>query len=195
MSSLRYVCLLCQVRQTSAVRKPSWQQQSIRNASSAQRRVGRLRQGNRKPARMQLSPDVAKPSVRYGNATKPRPRLQNSPFGGMNQTDARLRRRMPERSTAEERRASGTKKNPNSEKKQERPLFKALKMQKSLETVPYERRNAIKSKVGNITSFDQFRLLPVVREAINTALSGMRDLTPTPIQRHAGLCRHHRQRP
>lgn len=195
---MRHVCLLCQARQASAAvhtpsaaaaaaANPSWQQGVRYSSSGTKRQRERLQQ--RKPARMRLSQDVAKPSlpVRFGSETKPRPRLQNSPFGGMNQTKARLRVRMPERPAAEVRRASAAKgRGEDSEKKgRDRPLFKALKMQKSLETVPYERRNAIKSKVGNMTSFDQFRLLPAVRESINTALPGMTDLTPTPIQRIA----------
>lgn len=66
----------------------------------------------------------------------------------------------------------------------DRPLFKALKMQEALTQIPYERRNAIKSRLGNITSFDQFRLLPEVRDAIgSSALAGLSELSPTPIQR------------
>lgn len=129
---------------------------------------------------MVLADDVR---VRYGSEKKPSTRLPNSPFGGMNQTKAVLRERLPERSQAEIKRTSRHVKESKGDR-EERPLFKALKMQETLASIPYERRNAIKSRLGNINSFDQFKLLPAVREAIgSTALAGLTELTPTSIQR------------
>ncbi|KAL1955100.1 hypothetical protein VTO42DRAFT_9034 [Malbranchea cinnamomea] len=174
MSTFRHICLRCQMRQVTAPpqRPPPWQQ-AVRFASTRSRL--------RTPSRMVLSPDVAKSSTEK----KSRRRLQNSPWGAMNQTEARLRDRPPERSRAELKRSSRFLKDDESDRK-DRPLFKALKMQEALTSIPYERRNAIKSRLGNITSFDQFKLLPCVREALEkTALPGLKELTPTPIQRLA----------
>jgi ATP-dependent RNA helicase MRH4 len=59
-------------------------------------------------------------------------------------------------------------------------------MQTALAPIPYGRRAAIKAKLADITSFDQFQLLPVVRNSISSqALPGLVDVTPTPIQRLA----------
>ncbi|KAL8969646.1 MAG: hypothetical protein Q9183_001902, partial [Haloplaca sp. 2 TL-2023] len=64
--------------------------------------------------------------------------------------------------------------------------YKALKMQRSLSAVPYERRNMIKKRLGEVESFDDFDLLPTVKEAVVTqALAGMIDISPTPVQRIA----------
>lgn len=132
----------------------------------------------RKAARMTLSPNVAKTSLK-----KPRPgRDRTGPFAAMNQTQARIRDAPRSRSQAALKRSGEDGK---SEKK-EAPLYKALKMQTTLSPVTYGRRTAIKSKISNITSFDHFPLLPAVRHSIfSQALSGLADVTPTPIQRLA----------
>lgn len=57
-------------------------------------------------------------------------------------------------------------------------------MQRALKSVPYGQRNSIKSRIEDRDSFGDFPLLPVITEAIYTqALSGLDDVTPTPIQR------------
>lgn len=100
----------------------------------------------------------------------------------MNQTQARIRDTPRTRSQAALKRSGEDGK---SEKK-ESPLYKALKMQTTLSPVSYGRRTAIKSKIANITSFDHFPLLPVVRHSIfSQALPGLADVSPTPIQRLA----------
>lgn len=64
--------------------------------------------------------------------------------------------------------------------------FKALNMQRSLATIGYGQRANIKQSMGWIESFDQFELLPVLKEAISAdALKGMTDIKPTPVQRLA----------
>jgi ATP-dependent RNA helicase MRH4, mitochondrial len=115
-----------------------------------------------------------------------------SPFGGMNQTQARIRATPERRSQAELKRATRFDKtaqdkdeNP-SEKNKERPLYKALKMQTALTPIPYGHRTTVKEQIRDLETFEQFPLLPVVCESIySQALPGMMDVTPTPIQRVA----------
>ncbi|EGD87183.2 uncharacterized protein TERG_03433 [Trichophyton rubrum CBS 118892] len=155
-----------------------WRQLS-RAASTAHAR--------RKPSRMRLSPNVAK-SVLPDEKSKKSDRFENSPFGAMNRTSVRLRDNTRPRSDAELRRAAKPKfRDQGKEKeKSEESWMKPLKMQIALTPVPYNRRMAIKEKIADITSFDQFPLLDVVREAVyKNALVGMEDITPTPIQRVA----------
>ncbi|KAL2134235.1 hypothetical protein VTI74DRAFT_740 [Chaetomium olivicolor] len=63
---------------------------------------------------------------------------------------------------------------------------KALKMQRALTSIPYRERIQVKARISDIESFDQFKLLPSVREAIlNEVLKGMVDIKPTPVQKLA----------
>lgn len=134
---------------------------------------------------MTLSPDVARTTVKYGEKRKAPPRLENSPFGGMNQTRPNLKDRQRPRTDAELRRTAFGK-DKDASKKEDSSIFKALKMQTALAAVSYGRRTAIKAKMGTITSFDQFDLLPAVRQAVyDNALPGLEYVVPTPIQRLA----------
>lgn len=59
-------------------------------------------------------------------------------------------------------------------------------MQRALATISYGQRSSIKERMQEIQSFDQFNLLPVVKEAIaQEALKGMTEIKPTPVQRLA----------
>ncbi|KAL1961542.1 hypothetical protein VTN77DRAFT_1629 [Rasamsonia byssochlamydoides] len=173
----RSVCLWCQSR-VGALGRPApptllspWQ--ISRSVSSA-----RLR---RRAARMTLSPNVAKSDVKK----EKRARSDQGPWGNLNQTEARIRGEPRPRSKAEIKRSSGGREE-ETEKKKESPLYKALKMQTALAPIGYGLRMAIKERIANITSFDQFDLLPVVRDSIFTqALPGLVDVTPTPVQRIA----------
>ncbi|KAJ5707335.1 ATP-dependent RNA helicase mrh4 [Penicillium malachiteum] len=163
------ICFLCQTR-TSIVTSPAvlstWQ-------STRAMGTGRLQ---RKAARMSLSPNVAKTSLKKPRSNRP------GPFAGMNQTEARIRDTPRSRSPAALKRSGDDSKS----KKPEAPLYKALKMQTTLSPVTYGRRTAIKSKISNITSFDHMPLLPAVRQSIFTsALPTLADIVPTPIQRLA----------
>lgn len=144
----------------------------------------------RKPSRMNLASDVARlPAPRDA-----RERARSSPFGGMNQTEARVRGRVvgrhqvvPESRDAA-RVASKSTDKPETRKtsKDEKPLFHALKMQATLTPLAYNQRTAIKEKLDLIQSFEQFNLLPDVQSAIYTqALPGMTDVVPTPAQKLA----------
>ncbi|KAI4186660.1 MAG: hypothetical protein L6R41_003334 [Letrouitia leprolyta] len=134
---------------------------------------------------MALSPKVGRPVERPASRERRSGRNPNSPFGGMNQTRADFRREPPRRSEAQLKRSSGGRE-PAQEDRRPKEPFKALKMQKALSAIPYERRNSIKEKLADIESFDDFNLLPIVKEAVATqTLSGMVDISPTPVQRLA----------
>lgn len=61
-----------------------------------------------------------------------------------------------------------------------------MKMQSSLATISYGHRTRMKANITDIESFDQFELLPLVKEAVlGDALKGMQDVRPTPVQRLA----------
>ncbi|KAL2370271.1 RNA helicase [Blastomyces gilchristii] len=185
MSFVSSVCPRCDMRavlwgRQSAV-SPPWQ--AIRFASSA-------RQARRKPARMALSPNVARPSDRSPDSKRNvPPTFKNNPFGGMNQTRARLPDRPLARSEAQLKRSSSDRNSMEKDdvdKKKEGSLFRALKMQIALTPIPYSRRNRIKEKIASITKFDQFALLPEVRDAVYAnAFPTLTEISPTPIQRVA----------
>ena len=141
--------------------------------------MGTLRQ-RRQAARMTLSSNVAKSSVKSARSKRER----GGPFAGMNQTEARLDAPRPRsRSQAALKRSGDSE---DAKQNNDSPLYKALKMQTTLAPVSYGRRTAIKSKIAEISSFDQFPLLPVVRHSIfSQALPGLADVVPTPIQRLA----------
>ncbi|KAE8383357.1 P-loop containing nucleoside triphosphate hydrolase protein [Aspergillus bertholletiae] len=165
------VCLLC--RSGTSALLPSSVSQVARSMATA-----RL---HRKAARMTLSSDVAKTSLNQKRSGKDK----RGPWSGMNQTEAHIRGEPRPRSQAALRR-SGEKTTEDSPRKSDSPLYKALKMQTTLAPVSYGRRTAIKSKIADISSFDHFPLLPVVRHSIfSQALPGLVDVTPTPIQRLA----------
>ncbi|PGH08934.1 ATP-dependent RNA helicase MRH4, mitochondrial [Blastomyces parvus] len=185
MSFVSSVCPRCDMRAVFWGRQPAvsppWQ--AVRFASSA-------RQVRRKPARMALSPNVARSADRSADSKKRAPpTFKNNPFGGMNQTRARIPDRPGARSDAQLKRSSSdrnSKEKDDADKKKEGSLFRALKMQIALSPIPYALRNRIKSKIAPITSFDQFDLLPEVRDAVYAnAFPTLTEISPTPIQRVA----------
>lgn len=118
-------------------------------------------------------------------------RESQGPFGGMNQTEARIGGRIPpkvraavERSAAKAAKSTADARRKN--EKKEKPLTHALKMQATLTPLSYNHRAALKEKLEDIKSFDEFELLPSVRDAIYTqALAGMTEVEPTPAQKLA----------
>ncbi|MBE3111522.1 MAG: DEAD/DEAH box helicase, partial [Acidobacteria bacterium] len=90
----------------------------------------------------------------------------------MNQTDARI----PEKNKAPTT-YGAVRKDDNR---------KALKMHRALATVSYGKRMSIKAKIQEVDSFDQFDMIPGLKEALKSdALKGMVDVKPTPVQRLA----------
>ncbi|KAL5335936.1 P-loop containing nucleoside triphosphate hydrolase protein [Aspergillus crustosus] len=160
------VCLFCRIQ------TPSLQAAQVRFAAT-----GRLR---RQAARMTLSKDVARSSINPKRTDRHKPA---GPFAQMNRTEARIDDDPKARSPSAIRRSKDSDEKPA---KTESPLYKALKMQTTLSPLSYGRRNAIKEKIAEITSFDHFPLLPVVRNSIfSQALPNLLDVAPTPIQRVA----------
>lgn len=95
----------------------------------------------------------------------------------MNQTVARLPPK-PGKAGSDSAKTFGSLKKSDSRK--------AMKMHRALAVVSYGKRMSIKARIQDVESFDQFNLLPQVKEALcNDALKGMVDLKPTPVQRLA----------
>ncbi len=111
------------------------------------------------------------------DAGKPPRRRTDGPFAGMNRTVANIDpAKKPDRPATRD-----------SQRKEHKPrTFKALKMHRSLATIGYGRRSHVKSQMQEIESFDQFGLLPSIREALSAdVLRGMVGIKPTPVQRLA----------
>ena len=145
---------------------------------------------------MVLSDRVARgPQTEAPRRPRDRP---DGPWAGTNRTVANIdptRRRGPPRSEdARERTDSrdntrGTRERGFGGRDRDRDndnRFKALKMQRALTTIPYRERISVKNRISDVESFDQFDLLPPLRDAIsNEVLKGMVDIKPTPVQRLA----------
>ena len=87
-------------------------------------------------------------------------------------------------SASEQRRSS--RYSGNKKKDAPKESMRALKMQRALANVSYEKRGRVKEIIGDRDEFGQFDLLPIVQEAIPLqALAGLADIIPTPIQRLA----------
>lgn len=103
----------------------------------------------------------------------------------MNLTSTDMRHEPRSRSDAELRRSyRGGEQTPK--KGGDSETFRALKMQRALASVSYGHRNSVKARIGETDTFDEFPLLPSVKESIAAnALSGMENISPTPVQRLA----------
>ncbi|KAH8894808.1 P-loop containing nucleoside triphosphate hydrolase protein [Thozetella sp. PMI_491] len=138
----------------------------------------------RRPSRMVLSDRVDRPPPSRTDPTK-RPRRRtgyDGPFGGMNRTVANIEPPKA-RAAKPETRDRGGRRGKDSGGRDTR---KALKMQRALHPIGYGHRTRVKADLEKIESFDQFDLLPEVKEAIGgEALKGMVDIKPTPVQKLA----------
>ncbi|KAI1805636.1 ATP-dependent RNA helicase mrh-4 [Daldinia bambusicola] len=152
---------------------------------------GRGRTGSRggpprsSPSRMVLSDRVADPARRDTEGRESRrPRNRSAgPFGGMNQTYAGIPERTSGKTSRYVESRGGKDKRDN---RNDVRRTKAMKMQSALATIPYGHRSRTKESVAELDSFDQFNLLPSIKEAMsNDVLKGMVDVKPTPIQRLA----------
>ncbi|KAK3944673.1 ATP-dependent RNA helicase [Diplogelasinospora grovesii] len=192
------VCLLCR---SSAVFPPRTTTllEPAQCRTFATRRVAESG-GSRsaRPARMVLSDRVARPrpptgtggkagsgsgSKDYGGGDrgdrKPsRRNIVDGPFAAMNRTVANIDRM--------EGRVSRHKKDDKRKGERKGKGFKALNMQRALTTIGYGQRSSIKERMQYVESFDQFELLPSVKQAVaGEVLKGMVDIKPTPVQRLA----------
>ncbi|KAK3700548.1 RNA helicase [Vermiconidia calcicola] len=186
---LRSLCPFCEARAFAKVFNPSWQHS--RTAATLQKR---------KPSRMTLSPNVRRgpPPAAIQGAPKAKPKSRNSPFGGMNMTTIpreleNISIRKPA-SRTERRRAPRFEKNNTTSQsrtggkdgRDRADPMHALKMQRALTNISYEKRSRVKQTIMERDSFDEFDLLPSVKESIaSQALGGMVGVSPTPIQRLA----------
>ena len=143
---------------------------------------------------MVLSDQVAR-GPRTDAPRRPRDR-PDGPWAATNRTVANIdptRRRGPPRfEDARERTGSrdnvrGSRERGSGDRDRDNDnRFKALKMQRALTTIPYRERISVKNRISDVESFDQFDLLPPLRDAIsNEVLKGMVDIKPTPVQRLA----------
>lgn len=162
----------------------------------ASRRSGgpsRRRPDAPRPSRMVLSDTVARPQRTQadGQPVKKKPR---EPFSYLNRTKAtgilhkRLDtgrgqkddqpRRPEQQSSARregDRRFDRNRRTPQDS-------FHALKMQKSLQEIPYKLRSAIKGKIEQVESFESLPLMDSVQKAIKDALPELEYRQPTPAQ-------------
>ncbi|RMD39543.1 hypothetical protein DV735_g5578, partial [Chaetothyriales sp. CBS 134920] len=133
------------------------------------------------PSRMLLADDVD----RTAEARRPKKRAGAGPFAAMNVTEIPPRLRQQLESQMKSPAPTGEK-GKQRKKQDERPLFHALKMQRTLTPLSYGQRDKIKAKIDGITDFEQLGLLPTVASAVySQALPGLTEYTPTPIQRLA----------
>ena len=140
------------------------------------------------PSRMVLSDHVARPRVARDDATKRPRRRPEGPFAAMNRSVANIdpTSRTPPASSSREDVTRDEKRPRDGKGGKGRKGFKALKMQRALVTIGYGQRTNIKSRMQEIESFDQFDLVPPVKEAVTSELlKDMVDIKPTPVQRLA----------
>ena len=188
------VCPFCEARAAARNLGPSWQH--ARTAATLQKR---------KPNRMLLAKDVKRgPVARSGASRGGRRDSLAGPFSGMNVTVAPANLKPLRRSTlpTEPRRASkpetkdarttfpverrrASRPGKRGEKQQKDPMH-AMKMQRALANISNEKRVRVKEQLAGLNSFDDFDLLPIIKEAIPAqVLKGLSYINPTPIQRLA----------
>lgn len=138
---------------------------------------------------MVLSDRVAQPAssrrVDSGEA-KPRRRAVDGPFEGMNRTVANidpLRRIAQSRGRGRDERGQ---KDPETRSEGAKHNFKAMRMHSALKSISYGQRMNIKDRMGEVESFEQFDLLPQIKDSVMKDLfQGKVDVKPTPVQRLA----------
>lgn len=198
-------CPLCEVRSFLG-RTPRHQQQTrlyaqiqrdraARYDAEASRRAGgfsRRRPDAPRPSRMVLSDTVDRPARPSSDGT-PFKRKPRDPFSHLNRTKATgiLHKRLDlgrDQKPDQGRRPSFTSERRDGDRRfdkrksgQDSP-FHALKMQKSLQEIPYRLRTAIKGKIDQVESFQDFPLMDTVQKAIKDALPGLEYRQPTPAQ-------------
>ncbi|KAL2164544.1 hypothetical protein VTH06DRAFT_3761 [Thermothelomyces fergusii] len=186
------VCLICRsaTQRTAALVEPGqpWVVKTMLATAMGQRPFAT--RGDR-PSRMVLSDRVD----RGPRADGPGPRRArgrdrdrpDGPWGGTNRTVANVdpARRRGSAPGRRGKKADG-RAGPDEKGDDEESHFKALKMQRALATIPYSQRAAVKARIADIESFEQFELLPSLKEAVyDEVLKGMVDVRPTPVQRLA----------
>lgn len=132
---------------------------------------------------MVLSDRVAEPpSTRHTNPDRPRKRAVDGPFAGMNRTVANVD---PMRRIAQSRARSQDEKGDERRNRVDpQNRFKALRMQRSLMSMGYNHRMSTKDRMQEVASFNDFPLLPSIKEAVlQDIFKDKIDVKPTPVQR------------
>lgn len=173
------LCPICEAHAFSKALVAPWQH--TRSAATFQKPRG--------PARMNLSPRVAQGPKKATPDGRPVRKSRNSPFNAMNTTTVprELQQQAARHAAAaEEKRINRHVKGGRGRPTKEKEPMKALKMQRALASVPYEKRSRIKLELAERDRFEEFDLLSEIKEAVPVqALGGMSDIAPTPIQRLA----------
>ncbi|GAB7327566.1 hypothetical protein MBLNU13_g11423t1 [Cladosporium sp. NU13] len=138
---------------------------------------------------MDLSARVAQGPKKADADGKPIKKSRNSPFNAMNTTtvpkDLQLKAARHASATEEKRIMRHVKGGRGKPSKEKEPM-KALKMQRALASVSYERRSKTKLELAERDRFEEFDLLDEIKESVPVqALGGLDDIAPTPIQRLA----------
>ncbi|RFU81781.1 atp-dependent rna helicase [Trichoderma arundinaceum] len=138
-----------------------------------------------RPSRMILADQVHRTPRLSRDDRKPRRERVAGPFSGMNRTVANID---PSRASPRARSAHSGDRKSSQEEDRRRPQHdrKALKMQRALASVSYNKRTSVKERMQRYESFDQFDLLPALKSAVvDEVFAGMVDIRPTPVQRLA----------
>lgn len=110
----------------------------------------------------------------------------DGPFAGMNRTVANID---PMRRIAQSRARSKDEKNEKEQGSRSsgaKHNFKAMKMQSALKSIGYGQRMTLKDRMSEVESFQQFDLLPQIKDAVLKDLFKDKvDIKPTPVQRLA----------
>ncbi|POS80164.1 ATP-dependent RNA helicase mrh-4 [Diaporthe helianthi] len=142
-----------------------------------------FRQKRSAPSRMVLSDSVARRRDDDGSK-KPRRRAVDGPFSGMNRTVANIdpMRRIAQSRTRDKDKKAGRER----DSKDGKPMFKALRMQRALTSFSYGQRMDLKDRMKEVESFDQFDLLPAIKEGVlKDMFKDKAEIQPTPVQRLA----------
>ncbi|KAF2086557.1 ATP-dependent RNA helicase MRH4, mitochondrial [Saccharata proteae CBS 121410] len=182
-----HACIFCEIRALLPVRVPAagspWQTRSY--AHQARSKPSRPR------SRMDLSPSVGKPSNPFPSRGGKSRQSSGDPFATLNRTRAPsdLAPPAPRKEAETAGYSANRRESPRDQKKQStKDSFHALKMQRTLDSVSYNRRSEIKESIAELESFTQFPLLPSIQDAITEHVLPRTDEpfpTPTPAQRVA----------
>ena len=167
--------LYTQVQRDRAARSDA--QPSRRSGGPSRRRPDAPR-----PSRMVLSDTVARPA-RSSSDGQPVKRKPREPFSYLNRTKATgiLHKKLDVGQAQRSDRRDGDRRF-DRRRTATQDSFHALKMQKSLQEIPYRLRSAIKGKIEQVESFESLPLMENVQKAIKDALPGLEYRQPTPAQ-------------
>ncbi|KAL7923858.1 P-loop containing nucleoside triphosphate hydrolase protein [Trichoderma austrokoningii] len=173
------VCLGC----TRTISSRPLIQSSIQQPCLSQRFLSQ--RAHQRPSRMVLAEQVHQTPRLSRDDRRPSRERVAGPFTGMNRRVANID---PSRSPPRARSAqpSDRRSAPDDDRRRWQDDRKALKMQRALTSVSYNKRMSVKERLQQYDSFDQFDLLPALKTAVaDEVFAGMVDIHPTPVQRLA----------